>query len=177
MRYTILYFFILFIGGCAKTKNSYENNYIEPTSSSKASLKIIYKNPDYRNNTHIFFHEDNSCENKSMKIVGSVNSKNSRGENKNEIDIHLPVNKPIGISARQFHLVKAEQVQTAFPFKLTVCQPLVNFTPKENESYVVEVSHCKAVVYYYNEAIASSQAENDCKISTENGEAFQLIKK
>ncbi len=163
--------------GCTKTKDSYKNHYVEPLLPPKATLKIIYKNPNYQNNVHVFFHHDNTCQNESMRILGQINYENSKGITKNEINVFLPTNKQIGISARQFHFTKDNQVQNAFPFKLSVCQPLVNFNPKENESYIVEVSHCIATVYSHNEIIASSQTESDCKISTENSEVFQLIKK
>jgi hypothetical protein len=164
MRNTITFLSLFLLGGCVNVQTSY----VEPNNSPKASLKVIYKNLSHHKNIHINYHEETMCDPQSTKFVGLLNAVVAGQPNKSEIVVSIPANKLIGISAPQFSLEKFGGLNTGAPSTLSVCEPLVTFTPKENQSYVVEISPCKAIAYASSTLVASSETENSCKVHYEN---------
>ena len=164
MRNTITFLSLVLLSGCVSVQTSY----VEPNSSPKANLKVVYKNLSHHKNIHINYHEETMCDPQSTKFVGLLNAAVAGQPNKSEIEVSIPANKLIGISAPQFGLEKFGGVNTGASSTFSVCEPLVTFIPKENQSYVVEISPCKAVAYSSSAPIASSEAENSCKVHYEN---------
>ncbi|RYY02075.1 MAG: hypothetical protein EOO53_15235 [Gammaproteobacteria bacterium] len=160
MKLTLLLLPIILLCGCAHVQTSY----VQPITGPKASLKIIYRDLSSQRNMHVNYHEKEMCNLETTKFLDLLNAAVAGYPNKKEINVSVPANIQIGISVPQFNLDKLTYAGAT----LSVCEPLVSFTPLENESYVIEVSPCKAVVHTSSEFIASSETPNNCKVSYEN---------
>lgn len=166
------------LSGCAQVTVDYAAPKSEPT----ATLQVRHKDMDYQKNMVINYRESSLCDPKSAKLMGILNAKVLGYPDKDKLEFTVAVraNSEVGISSPQFH-VKGVSYNSAI---ISTCEPLMVFTPKSGEAYVVEFEPCTGTVYRLNVTSRmiepTSRQDRSCRVVSQpqissNGNLSYLV--